>query len=77
MKLGLHIIQNPAGTFHFVGSVPCVLAYVSKDGAAVCPVVVQSEMRLPSKFRTIKTRIFTTREDAEQAAKNAGFEVSK
>lgn len=77
MKLGLHIIQNPAGSFSFVGSVPCALAYVSKDGGAVCPVVVQNEMRLPSKFRTIKARTFTTREDAEQAAKTAGFEVSK
>ncbi len=28
---GLHIIQNPAGTYSFVGSIPETLGYMAKD----------------------------------------------
>ena len=31
MNLGLHIIKNPKGTYHFVGNVPIELAFIYDD----------------------------------------------
>lgn len=73
MKLGLHLIQNPSGTFSFVGSVPCKLAYVTKDGNFVTDEEVKSQMRLPANYRTIKSRVFQSQDEAWTEAARLGF----
>lgn len=73
MKLGLHLIQNPSGTFSFVGRVPCQLGYVTKAGNMVTNEEVEREHRLPSSYRTIKSRSFASQDEAWQEAARLGF----
>jgi hypothetical protein len=73
MKLGLHLIENPSGTYSFVGSVPCVLGFVTKAGNTVTPEEVESQLRLPSNYRTIKSRSFVSEFEAWQEAARLGF----
>lgn len=73
MKLGLHLIQNPSGTFMFVGSVPAKLGYVTKAGNMVTNEEVESQMMLPAKYRTIKDRVFQSEDEAWREAKRLGY----
>jgi hypothetical protein len=73
MKLGLHLIQNPSGTYSFVGNVPYNLAYVTKAGNMVTQEEVESQMMLPSKYRTIKNRSFSSEFEAWQEAARLGY----
>lgn len=73
MKLGLHLIRTPAGSYTFVGSVPCQLAYVTKAGNMVTNDEVESQMRLPASYRTIKVRVFTSEDMAWLEAARLGF----
>lgn len=73
MKLGLHLIKNPNETFSFVGSVPYQLAFVTKAGNMVSNEEIESQLRLPSSFRTIKDRTFTSPDDAWREAARLGF----
>lgn len=80
MELGLHLIKNPNETFSFVGSVPCQLAYVTKAGNLVLDAEVESQLRLPASYRTIKPRVFNSENEAWNEAKRLGFskkEISK
>ena len=73
MNLGLHVIENPSGTFSFVGTVPVQLGYTTKAGNTVTPEEVESQHRLPSNYRTIKTRSFASKDEAWREAARLGF----
>lgn len=75
MNLGLHLIKNPNETYSFVGRVPSQLAYVTKAGNFATNEEIESQMMLPSKYRTIKTRVFTCIEDAIREANRLGFKI--
>ena len=72
-NMGLHLIQNPTGTFSFVGSVPVQLGFVTKAGNMVSPEEVESQLRLPASYRTIKSRSFTNEDEAWIEASRLGF----
>lgn len=72
MNYQLSVIEYPSGSFGFVGSVPVQLAYVTKAGNTVTAEEVESQMRLPSNYRTIKTRTFASPDDAWREAKRLG-----
>lgn len=74
--LGLHLIKNPAGSFSFVGSVPCRLAYVTKAGDYVTDEEVEKNMRLPSSYRKIKSRVFSSIDEAMREAQRLGYNVN-
>lgn len=73
MKLGLHVIENPSGTYSFVGSVPYNLGYVTKAGNMVTRDEVESQMMLPSSYRTIKSRSFISEDEAWKEAARLGY----
>jgi len=73
MNLGLHLLENPNGTYSFVGSVPCELAYTTKAGNKVSPEEITSQMRLPSSYRTIKSRVFQSETEAWTEAVRLGY----
>jgi len=73
MKLGLHVIKNPNETYSFVGNVPVELAYVTKAGNTVTPEEAESQHRLPSNYRMIKCRVFSSENDAWLEAARLGF----
>lgn len=72
-NLGLHLIQNPNGSFSFVGRVPCQLGFVTKGGNMVTNEEVESQLRLPASYRTIKSRSFTSEHEAWSEAARLGF----
>lgn len=67
MKYQLTVIQYPSGRFGFVGSVPSHLAYVGPNGEALESAEIERQLRLPAKYRTMKTRTWATKEEAEAA----------
>lgn len=69
----LSLIQNPSGTFSFFGSVPYNLGWVTKAGNMVTLEEVESQLRLPSNYRTIKNRVFTSEYDAWNEATRLGY----
>jgi hypothetical protein len=73
VKYNLSLIQNPSGTYSFVGSVPCQLGFVTKAGNMVTNEEVESQLRLPSSCRTIKTRSFVSETEAWTEAARLGF----
>ena len=70
---GLHVLENPNGTFSFVGTVPVELGYVTKAGNRVTPEEVESQHRLPASYRTIKCRVFSTADEAWFEAARLGY----
>lgn len=77
MRLGLHLIKNPNETFSFVGSVPYNLAYVTKAGNSVTHEEVESQLRLPASYRSIKSRVFTSEFEAWTEAARLGYAITK
>lgn len=73
MSLGLHLIQNPSGSFSFVGSVPAKLAYVTRAGNYVSDDEVEKNLRLPSNLRMIKNRVFQSETEAWLEASRLGY----
>lgn len=69
----LSLIQNHSGTFSFVGSVPYNLGWVTKAGNMVTLEEVESQLRLPSNYRTIKNRSFASEHDAWNEATRLGY----
>jgi hypothetical protein len=57
--------------------VPYDLAYTAKDGQPVDAKTIESQMRLPSGYRTIVSRSWPTYEAALSEAKAKGYEVYK
>jgi hypothetical protein len=76
MNYGLHIVGTPTGKFYFVGNVPNALGFVGKDGEPVSDEFVRDQLMLPSAYRSIKSRVWDTYEEAKQAAEALGFRVS-
>ena len=72
-NLGLHLLENPNGTYSFVGSVPVKLAYVTKAGNFVTEQEVENQLMLPASYRTIKTRIFQSKDEAWLEAARLGY----
>lgn len=75
-NLGLHLIKNDNETFSFVGRVPVQLGFVTKAGNMVTPEEVESQLRLPASYRTIKNRSFTSEDEAWLEAARLGFAKS-
>lgn len=75
INLGLHLIKNDNETYSFVGRVPCVLGFTTKAGNTVTNEEVESQLRLPSKYRTIKARSFSCVQDAFLEAQRFGYEI--
>lgn len=73
--LGIHIIDTPSGEFAFAGSVPASLAYVAPDGSPITDEQAQTARAFGPRLAGVKTRVFTTREDAEAAL--AAYEAAK
>lgn len=73
----LSLIQNPSGTYSFVGSVPCQLGFVTKAGNMVTNEEVESQLRLPANYRTIKTRVFQSENEAWSEAARLGYVKSE
>jgi hypothetical protein len=72
-NLGLHLIQNPSGSFSFVGRVPAQLGFVTKAGNMVTSDEVEKQLMLPASYRTIKSRSFTSEHEAWTEAARLGF----
>ncbi len=75
--LGLHLIELPSGNFGFVGRVPCQLGFVTKAGNMVTNEEVESQLRLPASYRTIKTRSFASENEAWREAARLGFAMTE
>lgn len=72
MTLGLHLIETPSGAYQFVGSVPYQLGFVTKAGNIATPEEVEAQHMLPASYRTIKTRTFSSPDEAWREAKRIG-----
>lgn len=57
-------IQNPNGSWCFVGAVPAALAFTNKDGGAPTERQLQTASHCGPGFAKLKTRTWTTREAA-------------
>ena len=64
MRYRTSLIKNPNGTYSFVGSVPCELVYLDSSGNPASAELVESQHRLPSGYRSIKARVFSSRIEA-------------
>lgn len=69
----LSLIQNPSGSWSFVGSVPAKLAYVTKAGNYASEAEIAANLRLPASRRTIKDRTFSCPDDAWREARALGY----
>jgi hypothetical protein len=74
-NLGLHMMENPANTFSFVGSVPAVLAYEQLDGADITEQQAKQIRQFgPGLFKaSIRSRAWASREEAVAFAASRGF----
>ena len=68
-SLGLHVIDNPNGTYSFVGHVPMVLAY---EGPAE-DIEIGRKHGFGLVRNKVRKLVWPTAEAAWQAAKNAGY----
>lgn len=75
MTFRLSVIKNPAGTFHFVGTVPLDLAMVNKDGSRLSPEEARRVAYHSNPGWISKTRVFRTVEEALQAAAELGISM--
>jgi hypothetical protein len=80
MSYPLSVIKNPVGTFHFVGTVPAELAYITSDQAYVstayyCGSSI-ARKQAEREGGTFKTRTFTTEQEARDFAASLGFTVA-
>lgn len=66
----LSLIQNPSGTWSFVGSVPLRLAFDFDGNDKALEDLIKSEMLLPAKYRKVKSKVYQTRLDALKHAEN-------
>lgn len=73
MTYQLTLIQNPAKTFSFVGSVPAVLGYVAKDGSELTNAELAQVARASNPAMLAKPRVFQTADDARRFARKLGF----
>lgn len=79
VNLGLHVLHNPAGTFHFVGKVPAELAFESSNPdylktAAQCGPGFARKIA-EKEGGVFKTLTWATKEEAVAFAVSKGYEV--
>jgi hypothetical protein len=60
----LSVIKVPSGAFSLVGSGPASAFYVGSCGEELPIEQIERQLMLPTKYRTIKSRTFTTETDA-------------
>ena len=63
----LSLIENPNGTYSFVGCVPYKLGFVFKNDKLITEndySSIDDDLRLPSNYRKFKTRVFQTKTEA-------------
>ena len=80
MDLGLHILHNPAGTYHFVGTVPICLSFERKNGEDVSPfeadrLLHSNYPEMVKKRYGIQTKTWKTKIEAIKAADRLGYKV--
>lgn len=77
-NLGCHVTLNPAGTYSFVGSVPCALSVERRDGKPVDAELAANIARHgKGLFRHIvKSRTWPSEEAARTEAARLGFELA-
>ena len=75
----LSLIQNPTGTWSFVGKVPEILAYARRDGKPLTDEDRQVIQHCGPGFRKkqIKTVTFATSEEAVMCAKNNNIHIDQ
>ena len=66
------LIGNPAGTFHFVGSVDARLGYTRRDGSEPSEQELRNAAQHGPRLAGLVTRTFPTREAAFAAAREIG-----
>ena len=74
--LGLHLIQNPSGTYSFVGDVPVELAWVTEDGGVPSEEQVKIAAQFGPRFAKVKEREWPTAEEALKEAEALGYTPS-
>jgi hypothetical protein len=71
-----HIIQYPSGRWGFVGAMHAELAYITKDGGTPTERQLHAAKLAGPAVAGLKTRSWATKEDAIEAAKALGQEVT-
>lgn len=69
------LIQFPAGSWGFVGSVDTRLAFVSKDGSEATAEQIKNAQQFGPRLAGVKTRSWETKQDAIDAAAALGYDV--
>ena len=74
----IFVINNPAGTWSFVGRVPASLSIERRDGEPLDPETAQKVAKFgQGLFKSVvKTRTWATEEAARIEADRLGFEVA-
>ena len=80
MNLGLHVLKNPVGTYHFVGSVPICLSFERKNGEDISSfeadrLLESNYPEMVKKRYGIQTKTWKKKEDAIKTAIELGYEV--
>jgi hypothetical protein len=70
------LIQFPSGRWGFVGNTDSRLAFTMKDGSEVTKDAAKTAASFGPALAGVKTRSWTTREEAVEAAEALGFKVS-
>lgn len=78
MKLGLHLIKNPSGTYSFVGSVPAELAYNNLESLPREEFIeaLRRDTMLPGKYRRYKEKSYSSAVAALMIARDLGYTVN-
>ena len=72
------ITKYPSGRWGFVGSVNVRLVYQRKDGQPLTDKDCENIQQFgPGLLKHIKSLSYTTAQEAEQAAKDLGFEITQ
>lgn len=74
-KFQLSLIKNPAGTYHFVGSVPVKLGWMNKDGSELSDKEAKELVKSSSPGMLGKSRVFKTSKEALAFAKKMGIKA--
>ena len=72
---GLYLIQNPSGTYSFVGTVPVELAWTTEDGKMPSEEQVKIAVQCGPRFAKVKKRTWLTAEAARAEAEALGYTV--
>jgi hypothetical protein len=71
------LIQHPSGVWSFVGRVDARLSYLRKDGSQPSEEELRKAAQFGPGLMGLKTRVWATQEEAEQAAAELGIKVGQ